>query len=151
MTEGTGQRGGPAACTFFDLDALLEAGGAVPRLRNVVEAPLLAASRRGVLANAPAGITAADVRATLAVAGIDALFEDDLVIVASALGCPMPDPRAFTVAAALAGEPIGACAVVSLDPARQAAAAGAGMVAIEIDGAPMPPSRGPLRAGPPPA
>ena len=25
MTEGTGQRGGPAACTFFDLDALLEA------------------------------------------------------------------------------------------------------------------------------
>src|SRR4029079_6640095 len=44
-----------------------------------------------------------------------------------------------------------ACAFVSLDPAMQAAAAGAGMVAIEIDGATMPPSRGPLRARAPPA
>ena len=151
MAEGTGQRGEPAACTFFDLDALLEAGGAVPRLRHAVEAPVLAAVRRGVLANVPVDVSAADVRATLGVAGIDALFEDDLVVVASALGCPMPDRRAFTVAAALAGEPIGACAFVSLDPARQAAAAEAGMVAIEIEGAPMPPAGGSLRAGPPPA
>ena len=133
-------------CTFFELDALLTSDGDLPRLRVEAEGPVLAAARRGILTNAPRGVSREDVVRTLELAGLDGLFEVDLIVIASSLGCALPDGRAFRVAAALADLPTERCAFVTGDAAHRAAAAAAGMDASAIPAAPTARRGGP--AGP---
>ena len=151
--------GAPAArqVTFFDLDLLVGRAGAGYRLREEAVGLLLGTERRGVLAEAPDGIERADIAGLLELAGIDGLFEPGLVVVASALGCSLAEPRAYAVAAALAMAPAGACAFATLMPDRRQAAASAGLATPVPPSEPQPaatPSsrgRGATETGAPPA
>ena len=85
-----------------------------------------AVGRVGVLGNLPSGQGANQVRATLTRLGMGDLVEPELIVVASGLGCPLPNPRAFAAAAAVAGVPAERCSFVSADLAALIAAAAAG-------------------------
>jgi len=83
--------------------------------------------RRGVLCNLGPRRSGRTIRRILEEAGIDGHFDPDLLVLAGNLPQPLPDRRAFAAAAALAEEPIGACAFVSADAELRSAAAAAGM------------------------
>ena len=139
--------GAPAAraVTFFDLDLLVRRAGGGYRLRDEAVGLLLGSERRGVLAEAPDGIERADIAGILALAGIDGLFEPGLVVVASALGCSLADPRAYAVAAALAVAPAGECAFATLVSDRRQAAASAGLATPVPSSVPQPAATPSLR------
>ncbi|CAN5789908.1 hypothetical protein BH24CHL6_BH24CHL6_08540 [soil metagenome] len=85
--------------------------------------------RLGVLTNAPADLAAAGIERTLVALGIDGYFERELIVDAARLPTPLPDRRAFAVAAALAEVSIGRCLFVSTRPRLLSAAGAAGMPA----------------------
>ncbi|HYO62008.1 MAG TPA: amidohydrolase family protein [Actinomycetota bacterium] len=121
---------------FFDLVGTLvvRSGGtfvANPQASSWV----LAANRNGVLTNAAQFRTARDVRRILEHTGLGHLFDDDLIVMASHLRFPLPDRRAFAVAAAIAETRIGSCTYVSADHALLVAAATAGMRTVSVAGA----------------
>ena len=88
---------------------------------------LSADTRLGVLANLGPGGTRADARRLLQSAGLVERFDPLLIVVASELPVPLPDRRAFAVAAALAEVPVAQCVYVSANPPLLLAAAAAGM------------------------
>jgi 5-methylthioadenosine/S-adenosylhomocysteine deaminase len=91
--------------------------------------------RLGVLTNAPAELGAAGIERTLVALGIDGYFERELIIDAARLPTPLPDRRAFAVAAALAEVDIGRCLFVSTRPRLLSAAGTAGMPGEGVGGA----------------
>jgi 5-methylthioadenosine/S-adenosylhomocysteine deaminase len=117
-----------ASVVFFDpVGTLLERTPGGYRRRPEAARWLATGTRLGILCNAGPGRSRRDVLALLEQTGLAAYVEPDLVVVASELPCPLPDPRAFAVAAALAASPVDRCSFVSADPALAAAAARAGM------------------------
>jgi 5-methylthioadenosine/S-adenosylhomocysteine deaminase len=154
---------------FFDADALLtrdRAGWRVPREMSPALAE--AATRRdkgtarlGILGNDRDGLAGSrrdHLMGMLEFAGVDGLFDEDLVVVPFELGVSLTDPRAFAVAAAVAGLPPAQCTYVGavaacLDAARDAGFAvrpveAAGKLrASRVAAAPASTSGGPFRAG----
>ncbi len=121
------------ATVFFDLGGTLVLPGDDGAVLNPAAASWLeAGARRGVLCNDAPG----EVRWTLEAAGIYNLFELELVVLAAQLPCPLPDRRAFAVAAALAEAPIADCVFVSADSDLVAAAEAAGMQATPLESEP---------------
>jgi 5-methylthioadenosine/S-adenosylhomocysteine deaminase len=128
---------------FFDLDVLLtrdRAGWRVPR--DASPALAEAATRRdmgtvrlGVLGEGHTGSRREHVMGMLEFAGIDGLFDDDLVVLPFELGASLTDPRAFAVAAAVAGLPPDQCTYVGVVAARLAAARDAGFAVRPVEGA----------------
>lgn len=124
---------------FFDLvgTLVIRSGGSY-----VANPPapgwVLRANRNGVLCNASTFRTARDVRRTLDHTGLGHLFDDDLIVMASHLKFPLPDRRAFAVAAAIAEAPVEACTYVSADHALLVGAAAAGMRTVSVAGAALP-------------
>ncbi len=114
--------------TFFDLGAIVIAGPQGARLRPGTRRRLARDGRLGILTNAPGGLGRRGIEQTLVALGIDGLFARDLVIDAAVLPAPLPDRRAFAVAAALAGVELGACRFVAVRRDLLAAARSAGMV-----------------------
>src|SRR5262245_50378408 len=103
--EGNRAMPHPCSVVFFDLAAL------TPTLASArLTAPR---PRIGVLCNLPAGEGPDRVRTAVAAAGLEKVVEPGLIVVASGLGCSLPDPRAFAAAAAVAGVPPESCAYVS--------------------------------------
>jgi 5-methylthioadenosine/S-adenosylhomocysteine deaminase len=124
---------------FFDLVGTVvvrdSRGRFVPR-EEVLEL-IPAEGRSGLLCNLRHGAGLHEATLILEEAGTAGLFAPDLTVVASTLPCPLPDARAFAVAAALAGASLGECTFVSADAASCAASERAGMNAVHmpIDGA----------------
>jgi hypothetical protein len=115
---------------FFDLwGTLLRTGPRVAKPQTETTALLasLGGYRLGVLANAGSNRSARDVRRLLEAAGIAHYFDPALIVVASDLPTPLPDRRAFAVAAALAASALGDCVFVSRNTTLLIAAAAAGM------------------------
>jgi len=83
--------------------------------------------RVGILCNLPEGQGVRQVRAALAAAGIESHVDTQIVIVASALGTPLPDRRAFAAAAAVAEVPLEDCLFLSANQSHVIAALAAGM------------------------
>jgi imidazolonepropionase-like amidohydrolase len=126
----------PNAVVFFDLwGTLLRIGDRGVELLLGVEELLRAhgACRLGILCNAGAGRSARDVRRALEAVGLEARFQRELIVTASDLPTPLPDRRAFAVAAALAEVPIGTCVFVSRDGRMRLSALAAGMTALAAD------------------
>lgn len=92
----------------------------------------IAPGRVGVLCNLPFGQGPAAVGALVAAAGLEKVVAPDLIVVASGLGCPLPDRRAFAAAAVVAGVPPESCLFVSADLAALVSAAAAGLRTITI-------------------
>ena len=80
-------------------------------------------TRLGVLCNLSPGQTRRDVRTLLESVNLYERFSPELIVVASELATPLPDRRAFAVAAALAEVPIDQCLVVSANLSMLMAAA----------------------------
>ncbi len=113
---------------FFDLDALvLLEPGRPPRVRPAARRRLAGGQRVGILANVPAELGAAGILRTLVALGVDGYFERALIIDAAQLPTPLPDRRAFAVAAAIAEVVAGECLYITTRPPLLAAAAAAGM------------------------
>jgi hypothetical protein len=89
---------------FLDLVGTLVAAGDGGRFSAIAQSEpwLMSDNRRGVLCNLGPRRDARDILRILEDAGLDAHFESDLLIAASNLPHPLPDRRAFAVAAALA-------------------------------------------------
>lgn len=125
---------------FFDLigTLVLRAGGSY-----VANPPasswVLSSNRNGVLCNAATFRTARDVRRILEQTGVGHHFDEDLIVMASHLKFPLPDRRAFAVAAAIAEAPVEACTYVSADHALLVGAATAGMRTVSVAGAAVTP------------
>jgi 5-methylthioadenosine/S-adenosylhomocysteine deaminase len=117
------------AVVFLDLIGTLVAAGGGGRFSAIAQSEpwLISDNRRGVLCNLGPRREARDILRILEDAELDAHFESDLLIAASNLPHPLPDRRAFSVAAALAEVPPDQCVFVSDDPAMRSAAAAAGM------------------------
>jgi 5-methylthioadenosine/S-adenosylhomocysteine deaminase len=131
MSEKVDSNGG---AVFFDLLGTVVVRDARERFaarRESLEL-MLDDVRVGLLCNLPPGRSQRDVTRILDEAGVLERFDPDLLIVASDLPCPLPDRRAFAVAAALAEAPPEACRFVSTDAASCAAAATSGMDATEL-------------------
>lgn len=124
------------AVVFIDLLGCLVTRGGQGRFEARPEAlDLMPASARiGLLCNLPPGRTAADAVRILDEANILERFEPDLLIAASDLPCPLPDRRAFAVAAALAEAAPAECRFVSSDPVAVAAAQASGFDAVVLPG-----------------
>src|SRR5262245_15344610 len=71
--------------------------------------------RLGVLCNLGVGRTRHDVQRLLEAAGVYEQFDPQLIVVATDLPTPLPDRRAFAVAAALAEVSVERCMFVSAD------------------------------------
>jgi 5-methylthioadenosine/S-adenosylhomocysteine deaminase len=128
---------------FFDLvGALVAVGERGYEPMRAAPSLLSAGGRRGVLCNRPPGADAREVRWILEEAGIYELLEPGLIVVASQLPCPLPDRRAFAVAAAIAGAPVSECFFVSGDASLREAAESAGMQTV----APADPGLAPVLA-----
>lgn len=124
---------------FFDLvgTLVLRSGGtyvANPPASSWV----IAANRNGVLCNAATFRTARDVLRILEHTGLGHLFDEDLVVMASHLKFPLPDRRAYGVAAAIAEVRTDECVYVSADSALLVGAAAAGMRTVDVAGAATP-------------
>jgi 5-methylthioadenosine/S-adenosylhomocysteine deaminase len=119
---------------FFDLVGTVVLrdghGRFVPR-QDVIEL-IPAEGPSGVLCNLPRGLGLRDATRILEEAGAVGLFSSDLMVVASALPCPLPDARAFAVAAALARASVNECRFVSADAGSCTAADEAGMEAVYV-------------------
>src|SRR5262245_39206338 len=89
-------------------------------------------TRLGILCNLPPGFERRDLRDLLRTVGLEDQFDPTLLVVASALGVPLPDRRAYLVAAALADVPIEQCMFVSANLSRLMAAAQAGMKTFQV-------------------
>ena len=127
---------------FFDLrDTLLRRTATgwetAPGAMDLLDAPQ--ERRLGVLCNLSPGHTRRDVQRLLESAGLYDRFDPGLIVVASDLGIPLPDRRAFAVAAALAETPIDRCVFVSADVRLLLGAMAAGMPTLQIQ-APVAPS-----------
>jgi 5-methylthioadenosine/S-adenosylhomocysteine deaminase len=124
----------PDGAVFFDLLGTVVIRDAKGRFAPRREALALMPddARIGVLCNVPGGRTLRDVRRILEEAGILERFDPELLLVASELPCPLPDRRAFAVAAALAEVAPSACRFVSADPVSCAAAAASGIEATAL-------------------
>lgn len=121
---------GPRAepTVFYDLiGTLVERTAEGYAARPEATAWLARAGRHGLLCNAPPGRSARDVRWILEEAGLYERLTPDLILVASNLPCPLPDRRAFAVAAALAEVAPAQCVFVSADSPLREAATAAGM------------------------
>src|SRR5688572_19387910 len=119
-----------AGVVFFDLIGTLvdrTAKGWVlgPRAAQLLDVP--AGTRLGVLCNMPPGQRRSEVLDLLRTVGIEERFDTTLLVVATDLGVPLPDRRAFAVATALAEQPAEKCLFVSSNATRLLAAAAAGM------------------------
>ncbi len=122
---------------FFDLaGSLVAAGEHGFRARPEALAEISDGERLGVLCNLPGD--ARDLARVLEEAGIYERFDPVLLVVASNLPTPLPDRRAFLVAAALAESDIAQCRFVSADEELLSAAATAGMqtTALATDASP---------------
>jgi 5-methylthioadenosine/S-adenosylhomocysteine deaminase len=123
---------------FVDLvGTLVSRDGGRWSLRPETADWLRSPGRLGVLCNGLPDQTREEVRLVLDMVGLGAYFDPDLVIVAPRLGCPLPDPRAFAVAAVLAETAIDRCAFASSEQTFVAAAAAAGMRTIAVPRAPQ--------------
>ena len=122
---------------YFDLFGTLVEWTALGFQPRAAVAPWLELSgdyRMGILCNAK-GRHTRDVQRVIEEAGLAGRFAPELLIVATDLPCPLPDRRAFAVAAALAEMPTEACLFVSADQALLVAAAAAGMRTAPLAGA----------------
>ena len=95
----------PLTVAFLDFEGVLfDRDGSAWRARDVL--PLLSRlakdNRLGLLCNLPRRYDAASFRLLLRDHGFEAWFDPELIVLASALPTPLPDRRAFAVAAALA-------------------------------------------------
>lgn len=119
---------------FFDLLGCLVTRNGQGRFEARPDALELmpASARVGLLCNLPAGRTATDAVRILEEAGILERFESDLLLVASELPCPLPDRRAFAVAAALAEATPPQCRFISSDLVAVAAAQSSGFEAVAL-------------------
>lgn len=125
--------GGGTGVTFFDLlGTLLTRDGDRFRARDEALDEIVEGGRYGVLCNLPRGRDRRDAQRLMEEAGVYDLFEPDLVIVASDLPCPLPDLRAFGVAAALGAAPVADCRFVSAYSGALAAAGQAGMQTVAL-------------------
>ena len=106
-----------------------------------MRARLAAGGRFGILTNAPRGLARSGIGQTLAALGIDGFFPADLIVDASVLPAPLPDARAFAVAAVFAGVPIGRCRYVGVRPDFVDAARAAGMQVEAVGGLAASPTR----------
>jgi 5-methylthioadenosine/S-adenosylhomocysteine deaminase len=127
----------PAQIVFFDLLGTVVVRSAQGRFASRSDALELMpeGARVGLLCNLPVGRSGRDVRGILEEAGILERFERDLILVASDLPCPLPDPRAFSIAAVLAEAPPERCRFVSADPESCAAATSCGLDAVNLPAA----------------
>jgi 5-methylthioadenosine/S-adenosylhomocysteine deaminase len=121
---------------FFDLVGTLVIRQGGTYVANPPAASwVLASNRNGVLCNAATFRSGRDVRRILEQTGLAHLFHDDLIVMASHLRFPLPDRRAFAVAAAIAEAPVDGCVYVSADSALLVGAAAAGMRTVNVGGA----------------
>jgi 5-methylthioadenosine/S-adenosylhomocysteine deaminase len=122
-----------AGVVFFDLvGTLIVPSGGSWALRPEAAAWLQAGGRLGVLCNAGPFASGRDVQRVLEQVGAVARVEPELVVMASNLPHPLPDRRAFAVAAALAEVPIERCVYVSADASMLVAAGLAGMRPVAV-------------------
>ena len=123
-----------AGAVFFDLLGTVVTRDAQGRFAPRDEAlqAMPDNARIGLLCNLPHDWNLRDVARILEEAGVLERFDSELLLVASDLPCPLPDRRAFAVAAALAEAPPGACRFVSADPVSCATAAASGMEATAL-------------------
>jgi 5-methylthioadenosine/S-adenosylhomocysteine deaminase len=130
---------------FFDLLGTLVVRSAQGYARRPeAGAWMLPAHRLGVLCNADTYRSARDVQGILEQVGLYPSFDPDLLVMASNLPVSLPDPRAYAVAAALAGMPVDQCVYVSANSKLLVGAAAAGMRTVNAGAAePAPPSHGP--------
>jgi 5-methylthioadenosine/S-adenosylhomocysteine deaminase len=113
---------------FFDLLGALVAQDGSRFTATAAADPWLGDEwRRGVLCNLGPRHNGRTIRRILEEAEIEGHFDSDLLVAASNLPRPLPDRRAFAVAAALAEVPVESCTFVSADPELRSAAESAGM------------------------
>jgi 5-methylthioadenosine/S-adenosylhomocysteine deaminase len=126
-----------AGVVFFDLvGTLIVPSGGGWALRPEAAAWLQGDGRLGVLCNAGPFASGRDVQRVLEQVGAVARLDPELVVMASNLPHPLPDRRAFAVAAALAEVPLERCVYVSADTAMLVAAGLAGMRPVAVAPAP---------------
>lgn len=94
--------------------------------------------RVGILCNLPEGQGVGQVRAVLAAAGIESQVDSQIIVVASALGTPLPDRRAFAAAAAIAEISLEDSLFLSADQSLVIAALAAGMRGASVVSPPTP-------------
>jgi 5-methylthioadenosine/S-adenosylhomocysteine deaminase len=94
--------------------------------------------RVGLLCNLPEGQGVGQVRTVLAAAGIESQVDSQLIVVASALGTPLPDRRAFAAAAAIAEVSLEDCLYLSADQSLVIAALAGGMRGASVVAPPTP-------------
>lgn len=130
---GAAEAEGPVV--FFDLLGTAVSRNGLGRFAARPEALQLMPeqARLGLLCNLPAGRSGADAVRILDEAGILERFQPDLLLVASELPCPLPDRRAFAIAAALAETPPENCRFISADPNAIAAAQASGFDTVALD------------------
>jgi imidazolonepropionase-like amidohydrolase len=130
-----------AGVVFFDLvGTLIVPAGGGWALRPEAAAWLGGDGRLGVLCNAGPFAGGRDVQRVLEQVGAVARLDPELVVMASNLPHPLPDRRAFAVAAALAEVPLERCLYVSADTALLVAAGLAGMRPIAVAPTPAAPA-----------
>lgn len=121
---------------FLDLDVVLVRGPEGEVLRPEAK-QILAQWKRlklGILTNPARGERLEDVQFRLKEAGVFEYLAPRLVVLPSLIGCPMPDSRAFAVAAAMAGVPLASCAFASSNSSWRGSAVASGMAAYTPDG-----------------
>ena len=115
----------PLTVAFLDFEGVLfDRDGSAWRARDVL--PLLSRlgkdNRLGLLCNLPRRYDAASFRLLLRDHGFEAWFDPELIVLASALPTPLPDRRAFAVAAALAEAKPETLTYITANPKLSAAA-----------------------------
>lgn len=115
----------PRTVAYLDFEGVLfDHDGSAWRARDVL--PLLSRlgkdHRLGLLCNLPRRYDAASFRLLLRDHGFEAWFDPELILFASALPTPLPDRRAFAVAAALAEAKPETLTYITANPKLSAAA-----------------------------
>ena len=118
-------RAAPRTVAYLDFEGVLfDRDGSGWRARDVL--PLLSRfgkdHRLGLLCNLPRRYDAAAFRLLLRDHGFEAWFDPELILLASALPTPLPDRRAFAVAAALAEAKPETLTYITANPKLSAAA-----------------------------
>ena len=118
-------RAAPLTVVYLDFEGVLfDRDGFAWRARDVL--PLLSRlakdNRLGLLCNLPRRYDAASFRLLLRDHGFEAWFDPELIVFASALPTPLPDRRAFAVAAALAEAKPETLTYITANPKLSAAA-----------------------------
>jgi cytosine/adenosine deaminase-related metal-dependent hydrolase len=127
------------AVVFFDLVSMLSGLPPEVKLPSDVAALIGAQSeyRCGILSNLPSGQGHADMKRLVEALGLEHSVDPSLIVVGTEMRCPLPNPRAFQVAAALADQALAETVFVSANHRALVAAAAAGMrtVAVPTSGA----------------